>query len=253
MEYYLRLKNSPKNIRLIYFKLMKNDLTIIIPCKNEENYIGTLLSGISKQREIDGVKIIIADADSTDKTLEIINQFKKILNIEIIRGGLPSVARNIGLNKSKTKWTLFIDADAELYDINLIKSAINKIKLKDYELLACKLNSKIITVKILYKLSNLIIWLSKFDKPFAVGIFMLVNTEAAKRLGGFPEWAMHCEDYLLSKKFDTKKFKILNKYIYSDDRRFKKMTYWKMVKYFIKNIRMRNNMEFFRKDINYWL
>jgi len=232
---------------------MKNELTIVIPCKNEEKYIGKLLNHLLNQEYIKGVRIIVADAGSTDKTIEIINSYKPFLNIEIIKGGLPAVGRNNGLNKSKTKWTLFIDADAEIYNKNLIKESLYKIKSKDYEILACKLNSNITKVKLLYKLSNLIIKLSQYDKPFSVGIFMMVNTEKAKLLGGFPEWAMHCEDYLLSSKFKNSKFTILDGYVYSDDRRFKKMTYWQMIKYFIKNIKMRNNEDYFKKDVNYWL
>lgn len=230
---------------------MVADLTIVIPCKNEEKYIGKLLYNISNQKSIKGVKIIIADAGSTDNTLSIIKRFKQ-LDINIIEGGLPAIGRNKGLNLSKTKFTLFIDADAEIYDRKLIISALNKIESKDYQLLGCKLNSKVFRVKVLYTLSNFIMWLSKFDKPFTVGIFMMVNTEAAKKLAGFPEWAMHCEDYLLSSKFKSNKFTILNKYVYSDDRRFKKISYWQMIKYFIKNIKMRNNSEFFKKDVNYW-
>jgi glycosyltransferase involved in cell wall biosynthesis len=232
---------------------MKKELTIVIPCKNEEKYIGRLLNDLSKQEYIKGVRTIVADAGSTDKTIEIINGYKNLLNIEIIKGGLPAVGRNNGLNKSETKWTLFIDADAEIYNKNLIKEALYKIKSKDYEILACKLNSNITKVKLLYKLSNLIIKLSQYDKPFSVGIFMMVNTEKAKLLGGFPEWAMHCEDYLLSSKFKNSRFSILDGYVYSDDRRFKKMTYWQMIKYFIKNIKMRNNEDYFKKDVNYWL
>jgi glycosyltransferase involved in cell wall biosynthesis len=234
-------------------KIMQNELTIVIPCKNEENYIGSLLSDLKRQENTEGVRILIADAGSNDGTLEVINNFKGDLNIEVIQGGLPAVARNNGLKASQTEWTLFIDADAELSDNDLIKSAIDYIKSNKYELVTCKINSEIFKVKILYKISNFFSKLSKLDKPFAVGMFMLVNTQVAKNLGGFPEWAMHCEDYLFSRKFDTDKFAVLEKYVYSDDRRFTKISYWKMIKYFYKNIRMRNNIGFFKKDINYWV
>ena len=67
---------------------MKDKLTIIIPCKNEENYIGKCLQLISNQIsvDIDDVEIIIADAGSTDGTLDIIKSFKNILNITVIKG-----------------------------------------------------------------------------------------------------------------------------------------------------------------------
>jgi len=64
---------------------------------------------------------------------------------------------------------------------------------------------------------------------------------------------MHCEDYFLSKLVDKKKFSIVRSYVYTDDRRFKKMGKFKMIMYFIKNIIHRNNKEFFKQDIGYWL
>lgn len=232
---------------------MKNELTLVIPCKNEEGYIGHLLNSIRSQIGIDGVRIIIADAGSTDGTLEIINSFKSKLNIEVISGGLPALARNRGLSLSKTEFTLFIDADVTIDDITLIHSALDKIKSKGSKILTCKLNSNTLIVKILYKLTNMFIYLSKFDKPFVPGTFTMVRTKEAQDIGGFPEWAMHCEDYLLSSKFHSGDFTILDKYVWTDDRRFKKMKWWRMVFYFTKNIIMRNKSDYFKKDINYWL
>lgn len=231
---------------------MKKELTLVIPCKNEEGYIGFLLSDIYKQRGIEGVRIIIADAQSTDSTIEIIKKFNKKLNIEIIKGGLPAVGRNSGLQLSKTEWTLFMDSDARIYDNNLIVSALSEMKSKNYKILTCKLNSEKLLTKLTYRLANMFIYLSKFDRPFAVGIFTMVKTKEAKLIGGFPEWAMHCEDYLFSSEFRREEFLLLDKYIWSDDRRFRKMSWWKMVVYFIKNIIMRNNKDYFRKNVNYW-
>jgi hypothetical protein len=71
--------------------------------------------------------------------------------------------------------------------------------------------------------------------------------------GGFPEDVLHCEDYLLSRKIDKNKFGIIKSYVYSDNRRFKKMGYLNMIVYIIKNIKNRNNLDYFKKDINYWL
>ena len=76
-------------------------LTIIIPCKNEEKYIGTLLDSLAEQTyPMNTVDIIIADAGSTDSTLNIINEcvikYNQLLNIRIVPGGLPAIGRNNG-------------------------------------------------------------------------------------------------------------------------------------------------------------
>lgn len=226
-------------------------LTIIIPCKNEENYIGRLLGDLCEQKDII-FKIYIADANSTDSTVKIINKYKSLLNIEIIKGGLPAIGRNNGLEKTKTKWVLFLDSDIRIIDTNLLSDAVKKSIYCDSDLITCKLNSFDIKTKIIYFFNNIIINLSKYDKPFAVGSFMLFKTDTIKLLGGFPTDLMHCEDYFLSKQVNKNKFYILDKFIYTDNRRFKKMSYIGMIKYFIKNIIMRNNIEYFKKDINYW-
>jgi hypothetical protein len=63
---------------------------------------------------------------------------------------------------------------------------------------------------------------------------------------------MHCEDYFLSKQVDKKKFFILKDKVYTKDRRVKKMGFFNMIKYMIKNIKERNNINYFKNDIGYW-
>jgi glycosyltransferase involved in cell wall biosynthesis len=70
-------------------------VTIVIPCKNEEKYIGHLLGDLFISEEIGGVRIIIADA-STDNTRGVIEAYRGKLNIEIIDGGPVSIAKNNG-------------------------------------------------------------------------------------------------------------------------------------------------------------
>jgi len=57
--------------------MVKRHLTIIIPCKNEEGYIDKTLLSLNKQLGIDGTKVIILDANSTDNTIKIIKEIKK--------------------------------------------------------------------------------------------------------------------------------------------------------------------------------
>ncbi len=232
--------------------MIQDLLTIVIPCKNEEKYIDNVILSISMQTGLGSTKIIVSDAGSTDNTLNIIDMYKNTLNISVIEGGLPAIGRNNGAKISKTKYILFIDADAEIFDIDMILKSVEIMEYKDLDLLAAKLNSDHFAVKILYKVNNLLMTLSKFDKPFAVGMYMMMRSDKFNELGGFPEDVMHCEDYLLSKRVDKDKFDIIKKDVFSDNRRFKKMGYWGMVKYIFKNTINRNNYDYFKKDVNYW-
>ena len=57
--------------------MIKDYLSIVIPCKNEENYIKRTLNEISIQSGISGTRVIIADGGSTDSTLQKIEEFIK--------------------------------------------------------------------------------------------------------------------------------------------------------------------------------
>jgi glycosyltransferase involved in cell wall biosynthesis len=234
---------------------MEINVSIIIPCKNEQGYIGKLLSSLEQQHLSQSFEIIIADANSSDNTLNIINSYYvKLPNLKVIQGGLPSVGRNLGAKEAKGHTLLFIDADAYFKDTNLIRHSVRVFNKRKLDLLGCYLNIEHNWfVKLIYFFCNIIVNLSKFDKPFVVGTYFMIDKNKFFELGGFDESLMHCEDYFLSKEVNSKKFSLFNGYVYTDDRRFKKLGYMNMVMYFIKNTFKRNNKEYFKQDIGYWL
>jgi hypothetical protein len=99
---------------------------------------------------------------------------------------------------------------------------------------------------------NIIQWISSKTKPFAVGGFMLFKTETFKKLGGFNEEDKIAEDYHLSSKIKPKKFKIINRYVYTPSRRFENKGVWYMVKLAWSSWVNRNNDNWFKSDYNYW-
>jgi glycosyltransferase involved in cell wall biosynthesis len=234
---------------------MEKMLSIIIPSKNEEKYIGRLLDSLVKQKLPNNFEIIVADADSVDKTVEIVNNYIDVLpNLKIISGGLPSIGRNLGALESKGEILLFIDSDTYFKNESLILDSLKIFTKKNADILGCLLNiENNLKIKLIYFLCNFIFYLSKLDKPFVVGSYMMINRDVFFNVGGFDENLAHCEDYFLSKQIKNKKFEIYNGFIYTDDRRFKKFGTVKMIKYFIKNMIEKNNKEFFKKDIGYWL
>jgi hypothetical protein len=99
---------------------------------------------------------------------------------------------------------------------------------------------------------NLINKIISRKTPFAVGTYFFTTKKRFDELGGFDESLDNSEDYWLSKQYDPKKFRIADYYIGQDDRRFKKMGYFGMIKLIIQGYLNRNNIEFFKKDIGYW-
>lgn len=87
-------------------------LSIIVPVYNKEHYIEKTVESVLKLKNIDYELILINDG-STDKSLEIINQYKKISNIKIVNkeNGGASSAKNLGMKESKGEYLLFLDAD----------------------------------------------------------------------------------------------------------------------------------------------
>lgn len=238
--------------------LLKDKVTIVIPTYNEENYIVDTIDRIALQYNINGTRVIVADGFSKDKTrklvLELKDYYEGYIDIELIDGGNVAFARNAGAKLSKTKYTLFLDADSPIIDFDSIFYNIELMEKKDLDLLTCKIVSvgKKIRTKIAFKIFNLINFIMSKVTPFAVGGYFLTRTDKFHELGGFDETINNSEDYWLSKKYDRKKFIISKKQYGQDDRRFKKMGYIGMLKLILLNFYHRNNIEYFKKDVGYW-
>jgi glycosyltransferase involved in cell wall biosynthesis len=108
---------------------LSDKVTIVIPCKNEEDYISHLLKSL-QQQGIEDTRVIIADC-STDNTRQVITDNSSSLNVEIIDGGPVSLAKNNGARLVTTPYILFIDADVRFFKNNVIQDAVNEIVFKD--------------------------------------------------------------------------------------------------------------------------
>ena len=235
-------------------KRLSELITIVVPCKNEEQYIHRLIDDLRFQ-SLGGARIIIADC-STDRTREVIQEHSSGMNIEIIEGGPVSVARNRAAQLVTTPYILFIDADVRFFSHQTIQDAVNELEHNDLDLVG--LNAKCYDndnwAQVGFKIFNAINHVLKYFSPFAVGAFMLTRRTKFEELGGFPEQFSTSEDFFLSRKYSIKKFKIVNHCFGQDSRRFKKMGYFGMAWYLIKNFVNRNNQKYWDRIDNskYW-
>jgi len=224
---------------------LEEKITIVVPCKNEENYISHLLDHLKKQN-IGNTRIIIADA-STDNTREVIANNKGNLNVEIIDGGPVSIAKNNGAKLATTPYILFIDSDVRFFKDTVIFDTIKELEYNNLDMIGlyAKCYDGDIRAQIGFMIFNAINDMMKHWVPFAVGAYMLTRRDKFEEYGGFPAKYGTSEDFFLSKKYDVKKFKLVNHYFGQDSRRFHKMGYFGMAWYLIKNFFNRNNE-------NYW-
>ena len=233
---------------------LSNKITIVVPCKNEENYIHHLLDALRLQ-DIGNTKVIIADC-STDNTRQVIRDNSSLLNVEIIEGGPVSFAKNRGAKLVTTPYILFIDADVRFFKPTVIKDAVNEIVSNELDLIGLNIKSydKDLRAVIGFTIFNIINHILKFFSPFAIGAFMLTRRDKFEEFGGFPEKTATSEDYFLSRMYSPKKFKIVNHYFGQDSRRFKKMGYFGMGWYLIKNFINRNNKTYWDSldSSKYW-
>lgn len=223
---------------------LQNKITIVVPCKNEENYIAHLLMHL-RQQDIGNTRIIIADC-STDKTREVIQIMKGDLNVEIIDGGPVSIAKNNGAKLVTTPYILFIDSDVRFFNDATILDSVTELEYNKLDLvgLYAKCYDGDIRAQIGFMIFNFINRIMQYKVPFAVGAFMLTRRDKFEQLGGFSEKYGTSEDFFLSKQYDVKKFKLVNHYFGQDSRRFDIMGYFGMAWYLIKNFLNRNNTKY---------
>lgn len=220
---------------------LSDKITIIVPCKNEQDYIGHLLLHLRRQG-IDDTRIIIADC-STDDTRKVIQALQGNLNVEIIDGGPVSIAKNNGAKLATTPYILFIDSDVIFFSDTVISDCVSEMEKSDLDLIGLyiKCYDGDRRAQIGFMLFNAINNIMKHFSPFAVGAFMLTRTSKFWEFGGFAEKYGTSEDFFLSQKYDIKKFKLMKHYFGQDSRRFDKMGYFGMAWYLIKNFWNRNN------------
>jgi len=232
------------------------DLTIVIPAKNEIAMLPKLLESLCRQdyEHIHITRILVADAGSTDGTVEAALSFRNRLQVEVVPGGLPSVGRNAGARLATTRYVLFLDADVELPEPTLLRRALWRMQRRGLHLattnIACREGS--FFDDLLYAGNNLMQRVGSFTKPFATGMFMLFDREAFWRLGGFNERALFAEDYLLSKGVARIRFRIVRGRILTTNRRFQKLGHAKMVWMFFKTMLHSWDDGYFLRDQGYW-
>ncbi|MFH1387040.1 MAG: glycosyltransferase family 2 protein [bacterium] len=102
--------------------MVEAELSIIIPCRNEEGFIGNCLDSIMAQ-DYDKSKyeVIVIDGRSTDKTREIIANYPTVKLLDNPRKIAPA-GTNIGIKAAKGEIIVRVDAHAVIAKDFLAKS-----------------------------------------------------------------------------------------------------------------------------------
>lgn len=90
-------------------------ISIVIPCLNEEGILKQLLHDLSLQT-YPLFETIIVDGGSSDKTINEIQEYQSKLEFKLVLGKEKNVCaqKNTGAKQATTKWLIFIDADTRI-------------------------------------------------------------------------------------------------------------------------------------------
>ena len=198
-------------------------------------------------------RVLVADANSTDRTRQIVGSFRDRLNVSVIPGGMPSVGRNQGAAQAESPYVLFVDADIELADRSLIRRCLEKAQAKRLHCVTTNIVCRGNWIdKMFYAAMDIFQYLSYLHRPFATGMFMVFDREKFWQLGGFHEQIHFAEDYKLSQKVDRERFAIVRGGVYTTNRRFQKMGHLRVGWLFLKTAMNYWNEKYFLRDHKYW-
>ena len=208
-EIYPKSKKRTILQKLIYTKnkFLTMIISIIIPTYNEEDYLPNLLDSIKRQN-FDGYEVIVADANSTDRTREIAESYGCI----VVDGGLPAVGRNNGARVAKGEYLLFLDSDLELTD-DYLRNVLYEFRMEHLGIAITKMKpmSDKIEDKIFHDFANYFMIGVENIKPHGAGCYGIITKKSLHdECGGFDESLTFGEDTdYIERLAEKERFKVL--------------------------------------------
>lgn len=171
-------------------------ISIIIPTKDEEELLPKLLRSIELQDYKD-FEVIVADADSSDRTREIAGEY----GAKVVDGGMPGAGRNAGAKAASGDIFVFLDADV-IIPPHFLTNLHNEMQERYIDVATCAIKplSDMQMDRIIHKLINLTILANLRVDPKAFGFCIFITRRLFERIGGFDETIKVAEDNDLVKR-----------------------------------------------------
>lgn len=110
------------------FKVNNIDVSIVIPVKNGQRYLDSVLKAVFSQEIDSKFEVIIIDSGSTDKTLDIVKQYPlRYFQIEEDKFN-HGLTRNFGISKAQGKYIVLMTQDAIPYDNHWMRKLVDNLK-----------------------------------------------------------------------------------------------------------------------------
>lgn len=182
-------------------------LTVIIPAKDEENTLPTLLTCLQDQTFQD-FNIIVADASIGDKTKTLCQN----RGIVCVKGGLPGIGRNTGAKYTSSEYLLFLDADVRIPK-NFIADALEVVRHENADALSFGFiaDTKNKLLRFLHwVLKYYFFWCTRLGFIHGIGGAIFVKKKIHDAINGFDETIKVLEDFEYCKRISKK-----SKYIFT--------------------------------------
>ena len=190
-------------------------ISIIIPTYNEANNLPLLLSDLSVIKK--DVELIIVDCGSKDKTIDIASIYgAKVIKLKERNRGLQL---NIGANKARGEWFIFLHADTRL-----TKEWFTKIKpvLKNNKAYFFCFRFKIANDKIIYRFLEILVNIRSYFLKIPYGDQgLLIHRKTYFKNKGYRKIPL-MEDLDFLRRLNKQNLKLLNIPIYTSARKWEK-------------------------------
>ncbi|RMD77047.1 glycosyltransferase [Candidatus Dojkabacteria bacterium] len=212
-------------------------VSVVIPTLNEERYLPFVLESIRSSRftilQKHQIEVIIADAKSTDNTVEIASQY----GVKVIDGGIPSVGRNKGASISNGEIMIFLDADV-IFSDSFLENCILELINRKLDVAGAYFSVTRGSMQYIFfvLLNNIAKFVRQFTPyPVVHGDFIICRKEVFENLGGFDEKMFFGEDndFVLRSVKSKFKYRVLKQSYITSERRIQKIGIWGITKTFL--------------------
>ncbi len=202
---------------------MKHTLSIIIPVFNEAEHLDNVLHHILKKSSQENIEeIIIVDGGSKDNSIEIALEYKDIILLKSPKGRAKQL--NFGAKKAKGYIFYFLHADS-FPPKDFDKKVITEIIKNNIGCFRLKFDNP---SHFLLKISQ---WFTRFNFQLFRGgdQSLFISKKDFDSLKGFNEQYIIYEDVeFINRIYKRHNFKIINDYVVTSERKFKKNGIWKL-------------------------
>jgi glycosyltransferase involved in cell wall biosynthesis len=173
-------------------------LSVIIPCRNGEGYLGRQLGALASQETSFPWELVLVDNGSTDRSVQIAESYADRMQLTVVSApdrANQAYARNVGARAASAEKLIFVDADDEVAPRFLASMFAT---LGDHDFVGSPREQATLNPAWSRDAHDVPASASGTFSPFAFGSAMGLSRRVFESVGGCPEEYDPCWDMALS-------------------------------------------------------